>query len=112
MTKTPTHTPGPWQLGGWGEVYSPGIMPMAAAGPLPTAYKIAKVPFGSETTNALGVRAEESRANQRLIAAAPDLLAALMSLTDKIEKGTVVSTDSRLDIITQARAAIAKAEGK
>lgn len=51
-------------------------------------------------------------ANARLMASAPDIFAALVSLVDKIEKGYVVSTDPRIDIITQAKAALSKLEVK
>jgi hypothetical protein len=58
----------------------------------------------------------ETEANARLIAAAPDLLAALAALTAWDEADTAaggdVDFDGLRDVINSARAAIAKAEGR
>lgn len=53
--------------------------------------------------SAWGHRANESRANAHLIAAAPELLAAL--------RAVVAVADRKTDEFDRARAAIAKAEG-
>jgi hypothetical protein len=86
------HTPGPWQyngfvtdsdFSGW-RVY------------LPTKYRRA--------ITVEGTSAAEADANARLIAAAPDLLAAL--------KAVVAFTGAHGGPYADARAAIAKAEGR
>jgi hypothetical protein len=52
---------------------------------------------------------DEVAANLRLIAAAPDLLAALRNITECADAGT---DGANMDLwVEQARAAIAKAEG-
>lgn len=59
-----------------------------------------------------GVEGNESEANARLIAAAPELLAALRDLCDAIPDETIAD-DPPLGVwVTQARAALAKAEGR
>jgi hypothetical protein len=55
-----------------------------------------------------GPRTAERIANARLIAAAPDLLAALKAIEFQVRQGKVFERDA---CITQARAAIAKAIG-
>ena len=72
---------------------------MSAAGPLPTAKLVCKMSVG---TSVLGVTKEEGSANARLIAAAPELLAALKT----------VLRDGCGGWDEMVRAAIAKAEGK
>lgn len=74
------HTPGPWVVGNVGEVVAGGTT-------------LADV-YGDD---------EQADVDARLIAAAPDLLAALELLLPYLE-------DCRMDI--EARAAIAKARGK
>lgn len=74
MTKKPEvkHTPGPWQQGGFGTIYGPGITPNT--GPqLETATCVCKV----EPTNGhmRFVDSEQAKANARLIAAAPETAA-------------------------------------
>ena len=54
---------------------------------------------------------EESAANARLIAAAPDLLAALEALVGEADLGEVDLDDDDRAKLEQARAAIAKATG-
>ena len=98
MTNT-QHTPGPWQIGDGGFTVfgptSPGVFPVTIA---PT----------------------KSRANARLIAAAPELLAALLNTTDALDQlmregtlkiGHPYAPHVR-DLIANARAAIAKATGQ
>jgi hypothetical protein len=85
------HTPGPWiykgfvtdsDFSGW-RVY------------LPTRYR--------RVITVEGTSAGEADANARLVAAAPELLAAL--------KGVLRVADRKTDEFDAARAAIAKAEG-
>ena len=91
-TEKPTHTPGPW------EAVTDTVIDRNGT-------RVALIP-------AIGKAFErgEARGNARLIAAAPDMLAALQTTLDKIEKGVIVSTDPSIDIVTQIRAAIARAE--
>lgn len=77
------HTPGPWSVGSHRSIQSP-------AGTI------------CETYSHMGI--EEADANERLIAAAPELLAALELLTDYAEKNGAC-------VILQ-RALIAKVTGK
>lgn len=112
--KKSSHTPGPWQLAGFGTIYSPGLPPTTDHR-LPTAYEVARVPFRPK--DALGVSDSESQANARLIAAAPDLLEALRVVVETEDKarhpgltkeGWCCPSSYAVSI---ARAAIAKAEG-
>lgn len=87
-----SHTPGPWEIS---KLATPDYAPEFAiyAGPGP---KVAIVTHGN------------SEANAKLIAAAPDLLAALQDLmTPAIERNPNLWHEAR----TKARAAIAKATG-
>lgn len=63
-----------------------------------------------------GPRTEERKANARLIAAAPELLAELITMTDAYSKAMkdagVSSYPEALVIVRSARAAIAKASGE
>ena len=55
----------------------------------------------------------DHEANARLVAAAPDLLAALEVMTDIVwQYSRSMTSDGYVDELAQARAAIAKAEGK
>lgn len=61
------------------------------------------------------LRGRDKRASQRLMAAAPELLEALQSLIDLSDDGSLhiegsIATED--PVITAARAAIAKAEGR
>lgn len=87
------HTPGPWVLFGDGELRQLIIMPAGRPG------EIAAVQFPTDTS-----RDAEYDANAHLIAAAPELLAAL--------KAVVAVADRRTDEFDAARAAIAKATGE
>jgi len=95
------HTPGPWWVGE--EDSFDGIAVMYRDGMVP----VANVQTGYTDRN--------SEANARLIAAAPDLLAACVSLSS-MEIFTESAADDDICIITVAtvrkiRAAIAKATG-
>lgn len=94
----PTHTPGPWSLRmtGWqtnpAAIYSPRRPGAVACIPARTS-----VPL------------DEQSANARLIAAAPDLLAALSNI---ILSSDANCGDSLANAIEAARAAITKAKGQ
>lgn len=96
-----THTPGPWAVSiddtggnfsGW---------PSVQAAPERDVSVVHRAGFKQEFWGDLSQR--ECLANARLIAAAPDLLAAL--------KAVVSVADRKTTEFDQARAAIAKAEG-
>lgn len=77
----PHHTPGPWHIGagnGAGAIFSDeGRMLLTEAGGT-TLFPIATVCYG--------YRDDEDEANAHLIAAAPDLLAALKDLLDQADE--------------------------
>ena len=88
-TAAPSHTPGPWKSAtGWVMSKDNGVI----CGDFPGIYR----------DNG------QAEANMNLIAAAPDLLAALKELLHEDNQGGGVD----LDALDRARAAIAKAEGK
>jgi len=88
-----THTPGPWTAraypNGWQHVVQAGRQP------------IAELADG---------KPDDNRANASLIAAAPDLLAALERYID-LHLADCVEVDEASDLLKDARAAIARAEG-
>lgn len=92
--KAATHTPGPWKCGGDEmTVYTDhnfDFKPLVASTAVPD------------------LNLAECKANARLIAAAPDLLAAL----DQIANGKFMGGATVLDLQHIARAAIAKARGE
>ena len=96
MTK---HTPGPWTMH---PRFDDGAEVRAIA---PVAWCSVASTVGSSGDQSID--AAEARANARLIAAAPDLLAAL----DRLERlsGSAMGTDDPARVF--ARAAIAKAKG-
>lgn len=93
-----SHTPGPWVLGECRRMTVGGFG-------FPVADKDGNTPafVASWRDNA----AEEGSANARLIAAAPDMLAALKA-AERWMSGEGIATDA-LDMV---RAAIARAEGR
>ena len=95
---TTQHTPGPWTLGYDGNdgAFEIGVY-----------YRDHLATFVIASRNQVFHRAEESQANARLIAAAPDLLEACREFVRKCECGQAVSSAS----YQQMKAAIAKAEG-
>lgn len=107
------HTPGPWRATqAWSSLQfskSFGVEAPAPEGPgFPTAsatgfYAMALPPPHGRDPESRAVQ----EANARLIAAAPELLAALKALVADFD-ASVVTTDPML---IEARAAIAKAEG-
>lgn len=93
-----SHTPGPWvvlytKLGAAYGIEAPGDKGVRGAAGCVVRWSGIGIP-SSET----------GKANARLIAASPDLLAAL--------KEVVAIADRKTDEFDRARAAIAKAEGK
>ena len=95
---TPQHTPGPWTVSPLGSVVDKRACRVATPEQMP------------------GINAEEQAANARLIAAAPEMIAAL----EAIARGSIVDTGSnqlgcvRLDMQAMqaiARSVIAKAKG-
>lgn len=92
---TTTHTPGPWDC-----MFADGIN---------VRHPIIRGDKGTICQSAWMGNADETNANARLIAAAPDLLEALTRLVD-IDDGNmgVIGWDA---VIDAARAAIAKATG-
>lgn len=90
-TEQTKHTPGPWHIGDTNTNFSPKVY--GADG-----YMTADCSRIQKRTDA------EEQANARLIAAAPDLLAALKSVVAIADRKTVE--------FDNARAAIAAAEGK
>lgn len=107
---TASHTPGPWSQGSGastGEGYAICAGPCIVATVVGLGYPIGKG------------RAPVSDANARLIAAAPDLLAALQEIAETIEvaldRGLFLSVDGkRPDVMAllDAKRAIAKATGQ
>lgn len=89
-TKPTAHTPGPWEVSMGEDVRAENgrwVAKMYSQGSISDAARIVA----------------ESEANARLIAAAPELLAALKGMLDP---------DGYTPVLAIARAAIAKAEGK
>jgi hypothetical protein len=102
------HTPGPWEL------FKGFVVPSLAAN---TDCRIVGVRVGGDTAwipSTGGTDVQE--ANARLIAAAPDLLAALEGLVRAISGQGRVNLDPHdlgpTDVLVAARAAIAKARGE
>lgn len=99
---TTAHTPGPWhsvQNYGMGE-------PIKLTNPT----SIAMCGSGGAYVTSLGCPPEEMAANARLIAAAPDLLAALEAILPMFDNDSPLLTVYDAEI-KQARAAIDKAKG-
>ncbi len=96
------HTPGPWEIS-YGKI--------RPARPI-EGYTIGYAPIcivrGDKRLHGNGVR----EANARLIAAAPELLEALKAVIDWLDDGSILLSEVCAANVLQARAAIAKAEGK
>jgi hypothetical protein len=99
-----THTPGPW-------IY---YMTISDNGPVPQVQTVPVGPVGGAyatmicTLSRTGQKSGIGEANARLIAAAPDLLAALIGMVNRYGDKSAHPT---CDASISARAAIAKAEG-
>jgi hypothetical protein len=102
------HTPGPWELVGATRVWKVGdngaAVAIMAEPEVRYSDQFREVDMGS-------ARSREACANARLIAAAPDLLAALREYVDRHE-AAMTSSPVGLPEYDQACAAIAKAEGR
>jgi hypothetical protein len=105
--KTHTHTPGPWSVAFYGETERPVIKHGNQS-----IADVRGCELDDSTSNSL--------ANARLIASAPDLLAQLKRAVAAIDAERIHCTPDKAtpqvfawwdDILKQARAAIAKAEG-
>lgn len=101
MSTPATHTPGPWQLLPE-EVDKPYIRVRGTR--LGTRYKVANVPTPVHE-GAHPREVDETRANARLIAAAPEMLAALHACADWIAAGPEGAR-----VLAQLRRAVAKAQ--
>ena len=101
MTDSTTqHTPGPWVLQ---DNAGFGVYVYGAGGAFGGGVQVAKVQAS--------VRADVQTANAHLIAAAPDLLAALREMVRTCRPTPIIEAEGR-DALTAARAAIARAEGR
>ena len=90
-----THTPGPWTA----KAYATGVVSA-------TKHVVATIPQGYSAR----IPPEERVGNARLIAAAPEMLEALKQVTNAFAR-YISGSEGHYYEITQARAAIAKAEG-
>ena len=120
------HTPGPWEmvdtrlkvvgrhaLRGGISVVSRGKETTRPSEYYDNGYLIAESFEAEEYGNPIGLL--EGEANATLIAAAPDLLAALVTMlhTDLVKKPSSVDEfEIRSDVLEQAREAIRKAKGE
>ena len=110
-----SHTPGPWELSKTGLVMNDGSVPIMAPDPALEQKRVALVDIQTKAKRGEAYRTPcaERDANARLIAAAPDILEALLSIRKiaayKTSDPTCASCLRRIGEIAQA--AIAKAEG-
>lgn len=95
-----THTPGPWRVEGEKDPKYPDLTTWCVLAPNPDANKTNICYSGNELTVVFNT---DHEADARLIAAAPDLLAALEALV------LLLDTTKGLATYKMARAAIAKA---
>jgi hypothetical protein len=108
MTK-PKHTPGNWLI------EFQDYDPAHNEGPMWTVYVDSPRPDLSEKHIAtMGIQGEEDKANARLIAAAPDLLAALRYFATLAHpaNGETFDTETVGRMLGAARTAVARAEGR
>ena len=107
MTNKAKHTPGPWTITEDGRIQAPNLD--AKCWEQQQHKHIASAPFAADALTPITMGSERA-ANARLIAAAPELLAALEFITSAAE------TEPGMEIyrahLEQARAAIAKAKGE
>lgn len=101
------HTPGPWVVTAVGSCH--GIHPAASENERDDICRITPHNYHPDGWPAAKVEAE---ANARLIAAAPDLLAALQALVGEADLGEIDHEDETRRLLDVARAAIAKATGQ
>ena len=97
------HTPGPWTVD-----YTDDNLRIYAGDLL-----IAEVNGSTESIEVRGLDAETTEANTWLIAAAPDLLAALERILARVETFNLLTEHGdNAKVVEQARAAIGKARGQ
>ena len=94
------HTPGPWT-----------VDPKTLAVYAPDRHGHAAAVLVADC-DCSWLLANEIRANAALVAAAPDLLAALQALVGEADLGEIDHDDSTRALLAQARAAIARATGR
>lgn len=98
------HTPGPWKACDYGrDSYGLQMSTVAADGGCNRICEL--VPHGKPSLD------EETVANAQLIAASPELLAALQRLLEWVDPYAVPGCDENEEDMARARAAIAKATG-
>jgi hypothetical protein len=95
------HTPGPWIAAPYSSVVGAPVVAQSGRPVASVTYFALSEDFGNHD--------RESEANARLIAAAPDLLAALQD-TVALIRGDISGPAQRDGILREAEAAIAKAE--
>jgi len=102
------HTPGPWTVGGQSD--NPGEAEEIAAADRVIAWTADSYDYDDDE----GHITQEDRANARLIAAAPELLAALRSAVTILSgwECTHKADDGDTETVRLCKAAIAKAEGR
>ena len=115
MTNKAKHTPGPWTITEDGRIQAPKLDAKCWE---QRQYKhIASAPFAADALTPI-IMGGERAANARLIAAAPELLAALEWALKNIEELAIPEFDKRGAVTSlnncadKARAAIAKAKGE
>lgn len=101
---SPSHTPGPWHVGAHGEI---GTDESCIAIPCDKVRE--HIIIARSVSSKIGWR--ERNANTRLIAAAPDLLAALFGLLNTCELNAPEMEIETQEAINAAVIAIAKAKG-
>ena len=107
-----THTPGPWkyetriQRGTYSQPVKGSPIRYYVTGPRPSPN------FAEPIICHLGPTYERAEADARLIAVAPELLEALKKIVAWHDCFPPTSGEEDLPIISQARAAIAQAEGR
>lgn len=112
MSEKTKHTPGPWEVDSCGD-------PLIVNGPEHGDASIVAI-LATDAANAWGYGEEETRANARLIAAAPDLLdaaeeisAAASAVIGAWECGDLAAAVNLLDACRESlRDAISKAKGE
>ncbi len=103
----PAYTPGPWEVGGKVGLYCDDVQITSNKEPVAIA-----VPRRSYDILSRARRSPaELSANARLIASAPDLLAALECILKRYESAGVQCYPEAMREVIAARAAIAKAKG-
>jgi hypothetical protein len=103
MENQPKHTPGPWLMTDGDFVYALHER---------NGRQVNRFSAAIDHYPSQGGTAEEGRANAHLIAAAPDLLEALKYITSNCRVFCEDSMDIDDGAVYEARAAIAKAEGR